>query len=119
MLRLSTFPLSLVFYPTYYSFINLLSPVLCAPVILCVILSFSILSLLYPYLLSLLSYTPLPLRSFFNHSLNSVVGVAPGIMGVGPAYAIPVALRNAGLTLKDIDVFEINEVCLTPSSSVC
>jgi Thiolase, C-terminal domain len=31
-------------------------------------------------------------------------------MGVGPAYAIPVALRNAGLTLKDIDVFEINEV---------
>ena len=39
-----------------------------------------------------------------------MVGVPPGIMGVGPAYAIPVALRNAGLTLKDIDVFEINEV---------
>ena len=30
---------------------------------------------------------------------------------MGPAYAIPVAVRNAGLTMKDIDVFEINEVC--------
>ena len=39
-----------------------------------------------------------------------MVGVPPGIMGVGPAYAIPVAVRNAGLTMKDIDVFEINEV---------
>ena len=30
-------------------------------------------------------------------------------MGVGPAYAIPAALKKAGLTLGDIDIFEINE----------
>ena len=36
--------------------------------------------------------------------------VEPRIMGVGPAYAIPKALERAGgLTLKDMDVIEINE----------
>jgi len=29
--------------------------------------------------------------------------------GVGPAYAIPEALKKAGLTTKDIDIYEINE----------
>jgi acetyl-CoA acyltransferase len=38
-----------------------------------------------------------------------VVGVPPEIMGVGPAHAIPKALDAAGLTVEDIDVFEINE----------
>jgi acetyl-CoA acyltransferase 1 len=38
-----------------------------------------------------------------------VVGVPPEIMGVGPAYAIPEAVRKAGLSISDIDVFEINE----------
>jgi acetyl-CoA C-acetyltransferase len=36
-------------------------------------------------------------------------GVEPRIMGVGPAYAIPLALRRAGLSLSDMDVIEINE----------
>lgn len=39
----------------------------------------------------------------------AVVGVPPSIMGVGPRYAIPVAVEKAGLTLADIDQFEINE----------
>ncbi|XP_072268086.1 3-ketoacyl-CoA thiolase, peroxisomal isoform X3 [Pyxicephalus adspersus] len=43
------------------------------------------------------------LRSF------AVVGVPPDVMGIGPAYAIPVALEKAGLTTDDIDVYEINE----------
>ncbi|NWH52159.1 THIKA thiolase, partial [Fregata magnificens] len=43
------------------------------------------------------------LRSF------AVVGVPPDIMGIGPAYAIPVAVEKAGLTLNDIDIYEINE----------
>lgn len=30
-------------------------------------------------------------------------------MGIGPACAIPVALKKAGLKTDDIDVFEINE----------
>jgi acetyl-CoA C-acetyltransferase len=36
-------------------------------------------------------------------------GVEPRIMGVGPAYAIPLALQRAGLELKDMDIIEINE----------
>lgn len=35
--------------------------------------------------------------------------VEPRIMGVGPAYAIPLALERAGLALKDMDIVEINE----------
>jgi acetyl-CoA acyltransferase 1 len=30
-------------------------------------------------------------------------------MGIGPALAIPSALKKAGLSIKDIDIFEINE----------
>jgi len=40
---------------------------------------------------------------------GTVVGVPPAIMGVGPAYAIPKLLTKAGLTIDDIDIFEINE----------
>uniref|UniRef100_A0A667GGN9 Acetyl-CoA acyltransferase 1 n=1 Tax=Lynx canadensis TaxID=61383 RepID=A0A667GGN9_LYNCA len=39
----------------------------------------------------------------------AVVGVPPDIMGIGPACAIPVALQKAGLTVNDVDIFEINE----------
>lgn len=37
------------------------------------------------------------------------VGVKPDVMGIGPAVAIPAALRSARLAVTDIDVFEINE----------
>ncbi|CCE63108.1 hypothetical protein TPHA_0E00110 [Tetrapisispora phaffii CBS 4417] len=37
------------------------------------------------------------------------VGVPPEVMGVGPAYAIPRVLKDVGLTIDNIDVFEINE----------
>lgn len=39
----------------------------------------------------------------------SSVGVPPEIMGVGPAYAIPEVLSRTGLSIEDIDVYEINE----------
>ncbi|KAK9180293.1 hypothetical protein WN944_026458 [Citrus x changshan-huyou] len=39
----------------------------------------------------------------------AAVGVDPAIMGVGPAVAIPAAVKSAGLQLDDIDLFEINE----------
>lgn len=39
----------------------------------------------------------------------ATAGVPPKVMGIGPAFAIPKALENCGLTLNDIDVFEINE----------
>jgi acetyl-CoA C-acetyltransferase len=37
------------------------------------------------------------------------VGVAPEIMGIGPVPATLKALRQAGLTLEDIDLIELNE----------
>jgi len=38
-----------------------------------------------------------------------VVGVDPEVMGIGPAEAIPAVLEATGLTMDDIDIFEINE----------
>jgi len=35
--------------------------------------------------------------------------VPPDIMGIGPAYAVPMALERAGLKLADIDLIELNE----------
>ncbi|MFF8605632.1 acetyl-CoA C-acetyltransferase [Streptomyces sp. NPDC015346] len=40
---------------------------------------------------------------------TAVTGLSPEIMGLGPVEAIPAALRNAGLGVDDIDLFEINE----------
>jgi acetyl-CoA C-acetyltransferase len=39
----------------------------------------------------------------------AAIGVEPEVMGIGPAAAVPVALRRAGLSLSDIDLFELNE----------
>ena len=39
----------------------------------------------------------------------SVAGVPPEIMGIGPAVAIPQALKKTGLGINDIDIYEINE----------
>lgn len=39
----------------------------------------------------------------------AVAGVPPEVMGIGPAFAIPAALKKAGLTVEDIDIYEINE----------
>ncbi|KAK4765855.1 hypothetical protein SAY87_007497 [Trapa incisa] len=39
----------------------------------------------------------------------AAVGVDPAVMGIGPAVAIPAAVKSAGLELSDVDIFEINE----------
>jgi acetyl-CoA acyltransferase len=39
----------------------------------------------------------------------AVAGVPPDIMGIGPVPAIRKALKQAGLQIEDIDLFEINE----------
>jgi acetyl-CoA acyltransferase len=39
----------------------------------------------------------------------ATVGVEPELMGIGPALAIPKVLAQAGLTLDDIGVIELNE----------
>ncbi|KAL1572475.1 3-ketoacyl-CoA thiolase [Candida albicans] len=38
-----------------------------------------------------------------------VAGVPPEIMGIGPAVAIPKVLKQTGLSVSDIDIYEINE----------
>ena len=51
-----------------------------------------------------LGYEPMAyIRSY------AYAAVPPEIMGIGPAKAIPLALKKAGLTLKDIDLIELNE----------
>jgi acetyl-CoA C-acetyltransferase len=39
----------------------------------------------------------------------AVAGCEPSDMGIGPALAVPKLLRNAGLTVDDIDLWELNE----------
>lgn len=48
----------------------------------------------------------------------SVGGVDPLYMGIGPCVAIPKALKQASLTLKDIDLIELNEAFATQSLAV-
>lgn len=40
---------------------------------------------------------------------SAIAGVEPRIMGIGPVPASEKALKRAGLTMKDIDIIEINE----------
>lgn len=40
---------------------------------------------------------------------SAVAGVEPRIMGIGPVKASEKALKRAGLTMKDIDIIELNE----------
>ena len=39
----------------------------------------------------------------------AVVGVDPAYMGIGPALAIPKALKKAGMKKEDIGLWEVNE----------
>ncbi|HRJ01621.1 MAG TPA: acetyl-CoA C-acetyltransferase [Hyphomonas sp.] len=39
----------------------------------------------------------------------SAAGVGPAVMGIGPVPSTEKALKRAGLSLKDIDLFELNE----------
>jgi len=52
----------------------------------------------------LVSYTP--------------VGLEPRIMGMGPIYAIPKALKQAGLKQNDMELFELNEAFASQSLAV-
>ncbi|MBO0476028.1 thiolase family protein [Vagococcus sp. DIV0080] len=45
-------------------------------------------------------------------------GLDPSIMGLGPVYAIEKALNKTDLTLKDIDIFELNEAFASQSLGV-
>ena len=48
----------------------------------------------------------------------AVGGVPPDLMGIGPVVAIPKALKNAGLSMADIDLIELNEAFAAQSLAV-
>ena len=48
----------------------------------------------------------------------AVIGLEPAIMGVGPIYAIPKALKMAGLNYSDLDIIELNEAFASQSLAI-
>ncbi len=48
----------------------------------------------------------------------ATAGCDPEEMGVGPVFAVPKALRMAGLSLEEIDLFELNEAFAAQSLAV-
>ena len=48
----------------------------------------------------------------------AAVGVEPSIMGIGPVYAIPKALKQAGLNQNQIELIELNEAFASQSLAV-
>jgi acetyl-CoA C-acetyltransferase len=56
-----------------------------------------------------------PLASIRSYAYAAV---PPEIMGLGPAYSVPKALKRAGLTLADIELIELNEAFAAQSIAV-
>jgi acetyl-CoA acyltransferase len=56
-----------------------------------------------------------PLVRFVSFAVG---GVPPELMGIGPIAAIPKAVKLAGLSLNDIDLFELNEAFAAQSLAV-
>jgi acetyl-CoA acyltransferase len=60
----------------------------------------------------------LGLKPFARFLAFATAGCLPEEMGVGPVYAIPKALKIAGLSLEQIDVIELNEAFAAQSLAV-
>ena len=60
----------------------------------------------------------LGLKPMARYVAFATAGYKPEEMGVGPVYAIPKALKLAGLKLGDIDVIELNEAFAVQSLAV-
>jgi len=56
-----------------------------------------------------------PLAKFLSFAVG---GVPPEVMGIGPIVAVPKALKLAGLTVEDIDIWELNEAFASQSLQV-
>lgn len=56
-----------------------------------------------------------PLAKFRSFAVG---GVPPEVMGIGPIVAVPKALKFAGLSIEDIDLWEINEAFASQSIQV-
>jgi acetyl-CoA acyltransferase len=62
--------------------------------------------------------TTLGLKPLLRYLSFAYAGCMPEEMGIGPVYAIPKALKMAGLTLDQIDLFELNEAFAAQSLAV-
>jgi acetyl-CoA acyltransferase len=60
----------------------------------------------------------LGIKPLVRYVAFATAGYKPEEMGVGPVYAIPKALKLAGLKLSDIDVIELNEAFAAQSLAV-
>ncbi|WP_397539791.1 acetyl-CoA C-acetyltransferase [Rummeliibacillus pycnus] len=56
-----------------------------------------------------------PMAKFLGFAVG---GVPPEIMGIGPTVAVPKALKIAGLSIEDIDLWELNEAFASQSIQV-
>ncbi|MBB4826469.1 acetyl-CoA acyltransferase [Sporosarcina luteola] len=56
-----------------------------------------------------------PLAKFRSFAVG---GVPPEVMGIGPIEAVPKALKLAGLSIEDIDLWELNEAFASQSLQV-
>ncbi|GAA4713383.1 acetyl-CoA C-acetyltransferase [Brevibacillus fulvus] len=56
-----------------------------------------------------------PLARFCSFAVG---GVAPDIMGIGPVVAVPKALKSAGISLEQVDLFELNEAFASQAIAV-
>ena len=56
-----------------------------------------------------------PLAKFLGFAVG---GVPPEVMGIGPIVAVPKVLKIAGLSVEDIDLWEINEAFASQSIQV-
>lgn len=56
-----------------------------------------------------------PMAKFLGFAVG---GVPPEVMGIGPIVAVPKALKIAGLSIDDIDLWEINEAFASQSIQV-
>ncbi|MDM8522782.1 thiolase family protein [Desulfococcaceae bacterium HSG8] len=61
-----------------------------------------------------LGLTPIAKLKYYT-----TVGCQPDEMGVGPRYAIPKVLKLAGMDIKDIELFEINEAFASQAIYCC
>lgn len=57
----------------------------------------------------------LKLTPLARYVTSAVAGLSPSIMGIGPIYATRKALQRAGLTIKDLDLVELNEAFASQS----
>ena len=56
-----------------------------------------------------------PLARYLSYA---TAGLAPEVMGMGPVYAVPKVLGQAGLKLDDVDLIELNEAFASQSLAV-